>query len=84
MIIVYQFSTISFVFEILVSIIFLFQTMYKTESLIYLINSEDTIAAYEKKGKEKSSKVMENAANHISQMNHVQQVELMRGKAKSF
>jgi len=54
-------------------------TMYKTENLTYLINSEDTIAAYEKKGKEKSSKVMESAANHISQMNHVQQVELMRG-----
>ena len=54
--------------------------MYKAENLCYLINSEDTIAAYEAKGKEKSSKVMESAANHISQMNHVQQVELMRGK----
>ena len=58
--------------------------MYKAENLSYLINSEDTIAAYEAKGKEKSSRVMESAANHISQMNHVQQVELMRGKELHF
>ena len=53
--------------------------MYKKEELSFLINKDDTIAAYEKKGKENTSKVMESAANHISQMNHVQQVELMRG-----
>jgi len=39
----------------------------------------DTIAAYEKKGKENASQAMENAANTISQLNRVQQVELMQG-----
>ena len=53
--------------------------MYDKEKLYFLLNKEDTIAAYEEKGKEKTGRVMDSAANHISQMNHVQQVELMRG-----
>uniref|UniRef100_A0A7M6DQJ0 UBR-type domain-containing protein n=2 Tax=Clytia hemisphaerica TaxID=252671 RepID=A0A7M6DQJ0_9CNID len=53
--------------------------MYEEKGLGFLTSDEDTIAVYEKKGKENSSRVMESAADQISQMNRVQQVELMRG-----
>jgi len=53
--------------------------LYTSKGLSFLTMQGDTIAAYEKKGKENASQAMENAANTISQLNRVQQVELMQG-----
>ena len=54
--------------------------MYETDQIGFIISETDTIAFYEKKGKENVEKVWEEAASTISQMNRVQQVELMQGK----
>lgn len=53
--------------------------MYADKSVSFLTHESDTIAAYERKGKDKSSEVMNDAADEISKMDRVQQVELMQG-----
>ena len=46
----------------------------------FIINEQDTIKSYEAKGKQNVENVMEEAATTISNMNKVQQVELMQGR----
>ena len=58
--------------------------MYEQKGVSYLTQESDTIAAYERKGKEKSSEAMNNAADTISGMNRVQQVELIQGIEQYF
>lgn len=53
--------------------------IYEEKEIGFIITDTDTISFYEKRGKENVEKVWEEAANSISQMNRVQQVELMQG-----
>ena len=62
-----------------VKTLFLLQKMYKKSNIGFIISETDTVASYEKKGKENVERVWEEAASTISQMNRVQQVELMQG-----
>ncbi|XP_065657282.1 putative E3 ubiquitin-protein ligase UBR7 isoform X3 [Hydra vulgaris] len=53
--------------------------LYEKNSIPFIIKESDTITFYENKGKEKADNLLKDAANTISSMPIVQQVELARG-----
>lgn len=58
---------------------FTLKKLYEDKQIAFIIEDSDTIGVYEKRGKENADRAMENAVNTITQMDRVQQVELIRG-----
>lgn len=54
--------------------------MYSSKNIGFIISDVDTVAFYEKKGQENVQKVWEEAASKMSQMNRVQQIEIIQGR----
>lgn len=58
--------------------------MYSSRNIGFIISEFDTVAFYEKKGQENVQKVWEEAASKMSQMNRVQQIEIIQGRMFPF
>ena len=58
--------------------------MYSSKNIGFIISEVDTVAFYEKKGQENVQKVWEEAASKMSQMNRVQQMEIIQGRMFPF
>ena len=54
--------------------------MYDRLKVPFVISEADMVASYERKGKENVEKMWDDAADQISSMNRMQQVELMHGE----
>ena len=58
-----------------------FQTMYEDKGVSYLLDFNDTVHAYEERGRLKTGPESQDAQeiHALSQMNHIQQVEVIQG-----
>ena len=53
--------------------------MYEEREVTYLLNEEDTILAYEKKGKQKGADSYQQAIGALQGIHRTQQVEMLTG-----
>ena len=58
------------------------QKLYKMEGLLFLLDEDDTISAYQQRSKERPDVPSEEELQQraLSEMNHIQQIEVARGE----